>query len=99
MVAEYQTAAALKRELLYRLAVEAFMEQKCGSHMVFAHDASVGNFFAKSLDKFAPIVHIHNLNFRFIAFKAFRVFSYCSELAPQFRGRKGWRTNAVHQEF
>jgi hypothetical protein len=47
VVAEYQTAAALKRELLYRLAVEAFMEQKCGSHMVFAHDASAGNFFAK----------------------------------------------------
>ncbi len=45
VIAEYQAAAALKRELLYRLAVEALMEQKCGSHMVFAHDASAGKCF------------------------------------------------------
>jgi DNA-binding MarR family transcriptional regulator len=62
VVAEYQAAAALKRELLYRLAVEALMEQKCGSHMVFAHDVSAGKmFFKKSLDNFAPVVHIHTI--------------------------------------
>jgi hypothetical protein len=47
VVAEYQTAAALKRELLYRFAVEAFMEQKSGPYMAFARDASGGNFFEK----------------------------------------------------
>jgi DNA-binding MarR family transcriptional regulator len=62
VVAEYQAAAALKRELLYRLAVEALMEQKCRSHMVFAHDASAGKCFKKkSLDNFAPEVHIHTM--------------------------------------
>jgi len=62
VVAEYQAAAALKRELLYRLAVEALMEQKCGSHMAFARDTSaLEKFSKKALDNFAAVVHIHTM--------------------------------------